>query len=88
MAIAIFSSVITLPVAAVLIVTAVLTYRRARSRMMLLIIAAVLVVGITELLHMAQFPALTYHSQFSRALRREYRLRLDDSHAHGAGDCD
>jgi hypothetical protein len=60
----VLSSIVTFPAAAVLIVTAALTYRKTKSNKMLSIIAGVLVVSIAGSLYIAQFPAFLYYSEF------------------------
>lgn len=58
------SSIITFPAVIVLIVTAVLSYRRTKNPKMLSIIAGVVIVAIAGSLYIAQFPAFLYYFEF------------------------
>jgi hypothetical protein len=58
------SSVMTFPAAAMLILVAVLSYRKTSSKKMLSIIAGVLIVSIAGSLYIAHFPAFLYYSEF------------------------
>jgi len=58
------SSIITFPAVVVLIVVAVLGYRRTKNPKMLSIIAGVLITAIAGSMYTAQFPALLYYSEF------------------------
>ncbi|MDE1865880.1 MAG: hypothetical protein KGH94_04565 [Candidatus Micrarchaeota archaeon] len=60
----IFSTLITIPAAAVLIIVAALSYRRKRSPGMLSIIAGVVFVSIAGTLYIVSFPSLLYISEF------------------------
>ena len=58
------SSIMTFPAAAVLILTAVLSYRKTSSKKMLSIISGVVIVSIAGSLYIAHFPAFLYYSEF------------------------
>ena len=58
------SSFVTFPAAAILIVTAVLSYRTRKSYKMLDIIAGTVVVSIAGTLYIAAFPAFLYFAEF------------------------
>jgi hypothetical protein len=62
--IVVFSSVITFPAAAVLLVTAAMSYMKTKSNKMLSIIAGVVVISVAGSLYIAQFPAFLYYSEF------------------------
>ena len=62
------SSVITFPAAAIIVVTAALSYRKSRSYKMLSIISGVIVVSIAGSLYIAEFPAFLYFSEFAGIL--------------------
>lgn len=58
------SSFVTFPAAAILIVTAILSYRARKSNKMLDIIAGTVVVSIAGTLYIAAFPAFLYYAEF------------------------
>jgi hypothetical protein len=58
------SSLVTFPAAAILIVTAILSYRARKSNKMLDIIAGTVVVSIAGTLYIAAFPAFLYYAEF------------------------
>lgn len=58
------SSLITFPAAVILLVTAVITYRKTRSSRMLSIIAGVIIVSVAGTLYIAKFPAFLYFAEF------------------------
>lgn len=58
------SSLITFPAAIILLVTAVITFRKTRSRKMLSIIVGVIIVSVAGTLYIAKFPAFLYFAEF------------------------
>lgn len=58
------SSIITFPAAIILLVTAILTYRKTKSRKMLSIILGVIIVSVAGTLYIAKFPAFLYFAEF------------------------
>lgn len=58
------SSLITFPAAVILLVTAILTYRKTKSGKMLSIIAGVIIVSVAGTLYIAKFPAFLYFAEF------------------------
>ena len=57
------SSIVVFPAAVILVIIAVLSYRKTHSYKMLSIIAGVVVVSIAGTLYIAAFPALLYYSE-------------------------
>ena len=62
--IVIASSIMTFPAAAILIIVAVLSYRKTSNKKMLSIITGVIIVSIAGSLYIAHFPAFLYYSEF------------------------
>jgi len=58
------SSLITFPAAIVIIVMAVMSYRRSRNYRLIPIILGVIVVSIAGTLYIAKFPAFLYYAEF------------------------
>ncbi len=58
------SSLITFPAAVVLVLIAILTYRKTREKKMISIIAGVIIVSIAGTLYIASFPAFLYFAEF------------------------
>lgn len=59
------SSIITFPAAVILVVIAIISYRRSRNAKMVGIILGTLVVSIAGSLYIAAFPPPLYYSEFS-----------------------
>jgi hypothetical protein len=68
LSVVIVSSLITFPVAAIIVATAALSYKKSKSYKMLSIIAGVVTVSIAGSLYIVQFPAFLYYSEFAGIL--------------------
>lgn len=58
------SSLITFPAAVIILIVALMSYRRTQSYKMLSIIAGVIVVSVAGTLYIAKFPAFLYYAEF------------------------
>ncbi len=58
------SSLVTFPAAVMLVLIAILTYRKTRDKKMISIIAGVIVVSVAGTLYIASFPAFLYFAEF------------------------
>lgn len=64
LAVIVSSSMITVPAAIIILVVAVISYRKTHSHKMLSIITGVVVVSIAGTLYIAKFPAFLYYAEF------------------------